>query len=226
MNRPTSMQLRSVWLICTFCSFCAFFAVAQDSVPKLAERVDQHYNRLRSLRSDFLEIYEGAGLSRREAGELWLLKPGKMRWDYREPRSKLFVTDNKTAYFYVPGDRQARRMPVKKLEDFRSPIRFLLGHTKLQKEFDHLTISPEKPLNSGDVVLQGVPLNMKERVNRVALEVTPGGQIVRILIEELDGSVTDFRFSNIQEDIAVKGELFRFRVPEGVQVIDTNEGAP
>jgi len=117
-------------------------------------------------------------------------------------------------------------MPVKKLEDFRSPIRFLLGHTKLQKEFDQLTISPEKPLNSGDVVLQGVPLNMKERVSRVALEVTPGGQIVRILIEELDGSVTDFRFSNIQEDVAVKGELFRFRVPEGVQVIDTNEGAP
>ena len=220
------MRFGAVWLICIFCSFCALIASAQDSIPKLAEHVDQHYNRLRSLRSDFVEIYEGAGLSRREAGELWLLKPGKMRWDYKEPRPKVFVTDNKTAYFYVPGDRQARRMPVKKLEDFRSPIRFLLGHTKLQKEFDHLSISPEKPLNSGDVVLQGVPLNMKERVNRVALEVTPAGQIVRIWIEELDGSVTDFRFSNIQEDVSVKSELFHFKVPEGVQVIDTNEGAP
>ena len=136
MNRPTIMNLRRAWLIWIFCLFCAFIAPAQESIPKLAERVDQHYNRLRSLRSDFVEIYEGAGLSRREAGELWLLKPGKMRWDYKEPRSKLFVTDNKTAYFYVPGDRQARRMPVKRFEDFRSPIRFLLGHTKLQKEFD------------------------------------------------------------------------------------------
>jgi len=220
------MNLRRAWLIWIFCLFCAFIAPAQESIPKLAERVDQHYNRLRSLRSDFVEIYEGAGLSRREAGELWLLKPGKMRWDYKEPRSKLFVTDNKTAYFYVPGDRQARRMPVKRFEDFRSPIRFLLGHTKLQKEFDQLTISPEKPLNPGDIVLQGVPLNMKERVNRVVLEVTLGGQIVRIWIEELDGSITDFRFSNIQEDVPVKSELFRFKVPVGVQVIDTNEGAP
>lgn len=202
------------------------FTSAEESIGKLAARVDQHYNNLKSLRSDFEEIYQGAGLSRRESGELWLLKPGKMRWDYKEPRPKLFVTDNKRAYFYVPGDRQARRLPVKNLEDFRSPIRFLLGHTKLQKEFDHLAVSTEKPLNLGDVVLQGVPLNMKDRVARVLLEMTPAGQLTRIFIEELDGSITDFRFTNIQEDVPVKSELFKFKAPEGVQVIETNEGAP
>lgn len=202
------------------------FISAEESIGKLAARVDQHYNNLKSLRSDFEEIYQGAGLSRRESGELWLLKPGKMRWDYKEPRPKLFVTDNKRAYFYVPGDRQARRLPVKNLEDFRSPIRFLLGHTKLQKEFDHLAVSTEKPLNPGDVVLQGVPLNMKDRVARVLLEMTPAGQLTRIFIEELDGSITDFRFTNIQEDVPVKSELFKFKAPEGVQVIETNEGAP
>jgi outer membrane lipoprotein carrier protein len=220
------MNLRYAWVISSLCLFISSLVSAQDSMSKIADRVDQHYNRLRSLRSDFVEIYEGAGLSRQEAGELWLLKPGKMRWDYKQPRPKLFVTDNKTAYFYVPGDRQARRMPVKKLEDFRSPIRFLLGHTRLEKEFDHLTISTEKALDPGDIVLQGVPLNMKERVNRVTLEVTPGGQITRIFIEELDGSITDFRFSNIKEDVPVKDGLFHFKVPEGVQVIETNEGAP
>jgi outer membrane lipoprotein carrier protein len=202
------------------------FTSAEETIGKLAARVDQHYNNLRSLRSNFEEIYQGAGLSRRESGELWLLKPGKMRWDYKEPRPKLFVTDNKSAYFYVPGDRQARRLPVKSLEDFRSPIRFLLGHTKLQKEFDHLAISTEKPLDSGNVVLQGVPLNMKDRVGRVLLEMTPAGQLTRIFIEELDGSITDFRFTNIQEDVPVKSELFKFKAPEGVQVIETNQGAP
>ena len=222
------MNCRRVCLIRSFCLFLVLscFALAEDSTSRIAERVDQHYNRLHSLRSDFVEIYAGAGLSRQETGELWLLKPGKMRWDYKQPRPKLFLTDNKTAYFYVPGDRQARRMSVKKLEDFRSPIRFLLGHSKLEKEFDHLTISPEKALDAGNVVLQGVPLNMRERVSRVALEVTPSGQITRILIEELDGSTTDFRFSNIQEDLPVKSELFRFKVPEGVRLIETNEGAP
>lgn len=213
-------------LLLTGLIYFAALADAEESVSKLAAHVDQHYNNLKSLRSDFEEIYQGAGLSRRESGELWLLKPGKMRWEYKVPRPKLFVTDNKNAYFYVPGDRQARRLPVKSLEDFRSPIRFLLGHTKLQKEFDHLAISPEKPLNPGNMVLQGVPLNMKERVSRVLLEMTPSGQLTRIFIEELDGSITDFRFTNIQEDVPVKSELFKFKAPEGVQVIETNEGAP
>lgn len=214
-----------IFAVISLLCFCSLSS-AEENIGKLAARVDQHYNNLRSLRSDFEEIYQGAGLSRHESGELWLLKPGKMRWDYKQPRPKLFVSDNKNAYFYVPGDQQARRLPVKSLEDFRSPIRFLLGHTKLQKEFDHLAISPEKPLNPGNLVLQGVPLNMKERVSRVLLEMTPTGQLTRIFIEELDGSITDFRFTNIQEDVPVKSELFKFKAPEGVQVIESNEGAP
>ena len=67
---------------------------------------------------------------------------------------------------------------------------------------------------------------MKERVSRVLLEMTRSGQLARIFIEELDGSITDFRFTNIQEDVPVKSELFKFKAPNGVQVIETNEGAP
>jgi len=203
-------------------------SAADTTAPELAAALQRKYDSIKDFSADFVHAYEGGVLHKTitERGRLLVKKPGKMRWDYKEPRPKLFVTDNKNAYFYVPGDRQARRLPVKSLEDFRSPIRFLLGHTKLQKEFDHLAISPEKPLNPGNVVLQGVPLNMKERVSRVLLEMTRSGQLARIFIEELDGSITDFRFTNIQEDVPVKSELFKFKAPNGVQVIETNEGAP
>ena len=227
VSRPTIMKAWRIGiLVLPVLLYLSCLAFAEESVGNLAARVDEHYNHLKSLRSNFEEIYQGAGLSRHESGELWLLKPGKMRWDYKQPRPKLFVTDNKSAYFYVPGDRQARRLPVKSLEDFRSPIRFLLGHTKLQKEFDHLTISTEKAVNPGNIVLEGLPLDMKERVNRVVLEMTPAGQLIRIFIEELDGSMTDFRFTNIEEDVPVKPGLFKFKAPAGVQVIESNEGAP
>ncbi len=64
---------------------------------------------------------------------LWLKRPGKMLWDYREPQPKVFVTDGKWAWFYVPGERQARKAAVKKLDDLRSPLRYLLGKTKLER---------------------------------------------------------------------------------------------
>src|SRR5271167_146183 len=103
-------------------------------VKAVAAGVDAHYNHLRSLEAEFTEIYRGAGMERTESGTLWLKKPGKMRWEYRSPREKLFVSDGGDAWFYVPEDRQARKTDARKLEDVRSPLAFLLGKTKLEKE--------------------------------------------------------------------------------------------
>src|SRR5271165_6273972 len=103
-------------------------------VHALAAAVDEHYNHLRSLQAEFAEVYRGSGMERTESGTVWLKKPGKMRWEYRSPRDKLFLSDGKDAWFYVPGGRQVRRTAVKKLDDLRSPLAFLLGKTKLEKE--------------------------------------------------------------------------------------------
>src|SRR5580700_2473238 len=168
---------------------------AQSDVHAIADKVDQRYNHMQTLEAQFAETYSGAGLTRTESGTLTLKKPGRMRWDYEQPRPKMFLTDGTTAWFYVPGERQVRRAPVKQLDDLRSPLRYMLGKTKLEKEFDGLRIAQnEKPVNSGDVVLEGVPKGLRERVSRTLLEVTPDGYIRRIVVEELDGSVTEFRF--------------------------------
>ena len=94
--------------------------------------------------ADFTETYTGAGMTRTESGTLLLKKPGQMRWDYDQPRPKMFVTDGHTAWFYVPGEKQARRTPVKQLDDLRSPLRYLLGKTKLEKELDGLSLAPDR----------------------------------------------------------------------------------
>src|SRR5689334_3495322 len=163
--------LLSLLLCCT-----PFGAASDPSVEQIASRVDGRYNHLKTLKAQFQENYNGTGLQRNESGELWLQKPGKMRWDYEQPTPKLFLIDGKNAYFYVPSERQARRMPAKKLDDFRSPIRYLLGKTRLKSEFDKLAISTASPKQPGAVVLEGVPRGMQDRVQRVLLEITPANQ--------------------------------------------------
>src|SRR5438128_11634569 len=109
-------------------------AAPNPDVHTIANAVDAHYNHLQSLQSEFSETYRGNGTERVESGTLWLKKPGKMRWEYRSPREKLFLSDGKDAWFYVPGDRQVRKTPVRKLDDLRSPLGFILGRIKLEKE--------------------------------------------------------------------------------------------
>src|SRR5213593_614505 len=175
-------------------------------VHALARAVDEHYNRLRTLQAEFTEIYRGSGIERTESGTLWLKKPGKMRWEYRSPREKLFLSDGKNAWFYLPADRQAWQTPVRKLDDLRSPLGFLLGKTKLQKE------------------LQGVPNRIADRVNQVMLEITPADQIARIILEEQDGSVTEYVFKDPKENVERAEDRFRFVRPAGVEVIEGEFG--
>ena len=143
---------------------------------------------MRNLQAEFSESYRGIGTERTESGTLWLKKPGKMRWEYRAPESKLFLSDGQSAWFYLPRERQARRTPVKQLDDLRSPLGLLLGKTRLEKELQSLSLAPDiSPLVPGDVVLRGVPKALADRVNEIILEVTAEGRIVRIIVEGADG---------------------------------------
>jgi outer membrane lipoprotein carrier protein len=194
-------------------------------VHAIARAVDNRYNHLQTLQAEFTETYRGAGIERSESGSLWLKKPGKMRWEYRSPKEKLFLSDGKDAWFYLPGDRQVRRSSVKKLDDLRSPLGFLLGKTRLEKELDGLSAAPDvAPLTAGNVVLRGVPKAMGDRVNEVVLEITPDYHIARIQFEEADESVTEYRFSGERENVAIADQLFRFSPPPGVEIVDGEFG--
>lgn len=199
-------------------------AALPPDVKAIADAVDRRYNNLRSLRAEFTEIYRGAGLERTESGTLWLKRPGKMRWEYRRPREKLFLADGKHAWFYVPGERQARKAPLKKVDDLRSPLRYLLGKAKLAKEFDDLTVAADvAPLTPANLVLRGVPHGMADRVATVLLEITPENRIARLLIEEVDGATTEFRFADTAENIAVADDQFRLSLPPDVEVVESAE---
>jgi outer membrane lipoprotein carrier protein len=186
-------------------------------VHELARRVDQHYNQLHALKANFTESYVGLGMNRQESGTLLLVKPGRMRWDYTSPAGKLFLLDGKYAWFYTQGDAQIQRISAKQLDDLRSPLRFLLGHTELEKELVNLSL---RPTPGEDFTLTGLPKGQEKRITRLTLTVTPTGAITGIEIEEVDGAITGFRFSNEASNPVVSPSAFRFTPPAGIPVID------
>jgi len=190
-------------------------------VASVAKAVDEKYNHLKTLQADFTEIYRGVGMERTESGTLWLKKPGKMRWEYRSPKEKLFLSDGRSAWFWVVGERQVQRTQLKQLEDLLSPIAFLLGKTQLEKELQGLSVAPDvAPLEPGDTVLRGVPKAMADRVAQIVLEITPEHWIRRILIEEVDDSTTEYRFTSQQENLPVADQKFQFEPSAAVEVMD------
>jgi outer membrane lipoprotein carrier protein len=195
-------------------------AQGAPSAAAVAAKVDRHYNALHSLEVHFVQTYTGIGMNRKEAGVLLLKKPGKMRWTYTDPDGKLFVLDGKDGYFYSPGETEAQKVDEKKLDDLRSPLRFLLGHTELEKELTGLTVSPD---GNGNLVLSGVPKGLEQRVSALKIMAGPDGTIRSMTIEETDGVTNRFEFSGEAGNVPAPNAAFVFVAPAGVHVV---EGEP
>ena len=195
-------------------SLCSAPLLAQTN-DALVRKVDDHYNHLSSLRARYTERYAGMGMDRTETGTLLLKKPGRMRWSYDQPAGKVFVLDGKFAWFYTPGDAQAQKIPAKQLDDLRSPLRFLLGHTQLKKELDNLTVTSE----GAGFRITGVPKGMEQRVKLLTLGVTAAGVIETMRLEEVGGAITEFAFSSMEENTPVKPSDFVFTAPAGVSIV-------
>ena len=193
---------------------------AEQGPPKtaieLAKRVDEHYNHLQSLKANFNEKYDGLGMHRDESGTMLLRKPGRMKWEYTSTAGKVFVLDGKYAWFYAPGDTQVQRIAASQLDDLRSPLRFLLGHTKIESELQNLTLAS----SPAGYTLSGLPKGQQQRIAKLSLTVTAAGTITGIKIEETDGAETSFTFTGEEPNAALPESTFRFTPPKGVPVVD------
>ncbi len=186
---------------------------AEDAA--VLSRVDSHYNHLRTLRARYAERYSGMGIERSETGVVELKRPGRMRWTTDAPAGKVYVLDGKFAWSYTPGAAEAVRTPARVVEDERSPLRFLLGHTELKKELEGVSVRPE----GASFVISGQPKGLGNTERQIALTVTATGAIERLRMERVDGSVTEFVFSGVEEGVALPEADFRFAVPAGVTVV-------
>src|SRR5918993_1499171 len=103
-------------LVPVFLALLPVAAPVQSPRPaaETARALQQKYDQVRDFTADFTHTYEGGVLKRKssERGVVQIKKPGRMRWDYVEPEKKLFVSDGRMIYSYVPADKQVIRSNV------------------------------------------------------------------------------------------------------------------
>jgi outer membrane lipoprotein carrier protein len=190
---------------------------ANADLDALLRNVESRYNRAQSLRLDFSETY--AGLHRpvqSDSGVLYLHKPGRMRWEYASPPGKLFLSDGKEVYLYTPDEHRAEKSKLKESEDMRAPLAFLLGKLDFAKEFKSFAMRPE----GGDTWIAAEPKSANLAYIKVEFLATPMGEIRRVVVTGQDQSKLEFTFTNQQMNAPVAPDLFTFRAPPGVEVVE------
>jgi len=193
---------------------------ADPATDRLLKQVERRYNHAETLQVRFSETYTGPGRpSRTESGTLYLRKPGRMRWDYSLPAGKLFVSDGKMLYLYVPSSNRVEKMKLKESEDMRAPLAFLLGKLNFEKDFQNVETKAE----GNDTIITAEPKSANLPYSKVQFSVTPGFEIHKLQILELDNSVLDFAFDQEKLNPALASTLFQFRSPAGAEVIEGSQ---
>ncbi len=191
------------------------------NVTKILTGVDRHYNSIKTLEVAFTEKSSFQGRTRTEKGELYLSKPGRMRWDYTQPAGKLFVSDGKYIYMYTPNDKRYERMPMKETEDMRAPLAFLLGRLNFFDDFRSFKALPE---GRGSVFITALPKSDKMPYREVTFLVSPNDSVIHWLrVRGQDGSELEFVFEAEKKNPALKDDLFKFAPPAGAEVIESHQ---
>jgi outer membrane lipoprotein carrier protein len=199
------------------------FALASASgADDIIQKVEKRYNEAHTLSVNFVETYSVVGHPRPpESGELILRKQGKMRWEYSQPKGKLFVSDGKNVFLYTTEDNRVEKIPLKATEDMRAPLAFLLGHLDLKKEFKDFQVRD----GDGGTWLDASAKNYRTPYTKVDMLVTNDGEIRRMDVFGRDQSVITYLFSGEKLNPRAPDELFRFQIPPGAQVVNSPEAA-
>ena len=201
----------------------AAVAQAQEKKPESAAtvvaRVQRYYDATKDLRAKFEQQIDSASRAPSKAsGEVWLKKPGKMRWDYARPDKKVMVSDGTTLWVYDPEDEQAYKQDLRG-NTLPAQVSFLLGEGKLDKDFD-ASFTKLDGLGADELALKMVP-KVGTTAYRYIVFVVDGksGQVKKTVIYGQDGSTNRLSFVDVQQNKGVDDGKFRFAPPAGTHIL-------
>jgi len=206
-----------------------------SNASNVAKSLEEKYARAQTLEARFYERYRaGAGGGQAESGTVYFSKPGRMRWEYESPESKLFIVDGKNVWFYVPADHTASRAQIKESDDWRTPLALLTGKIHFDRLCGQMAILDEA---LGSIAVGDLPSDPRNRILRclphksndpnasapfkeILFELTPQLDLARVVIREPGDIETEFRFANWKENLGLPESMFHFEPPPGVAIVN------
>jgi outer membrane lipoprotein carrier protein len=195
---------------------------AQPSNPTAAEvaaALQKKYDAVRDFSADFTHEAEGGLLRKKtiERGTLQVKKPGRMRWDYSAPEKKLFVSDGKRMYLYVPADKQAIATPVPAADEATTAVLFLVGKGSITRDF---TVSFAEGGGPDMYSLKLQPKLPERDYDWLQIVVERGTMRIRSLTAaDAQGGRQTFQLSNFKENLGLADKIFEFKPPRGTDVV-------
>jgi outer membrane lipoprotein carrier protein len=179
------------------------------------EQLQAFFHNLKTLSATFEQrVVDADGAQiQKVSGHMWLQRPGRFRWDYRQPYHQLIVGDGKQVWVY---DEDLEQVTVR-------PLDATLGQTPA------LLLSSDKPLLDAFTV---TALGQRDGIDWLLLQPRDAdasfdelrlgladGRLRAMELRDGLGHTTTLRFSDLQRNQSIDPQRFVFVPPAGVDVV-------
>jgi outer membrane lipoprotein carrier protein len=211
-------------------------AATAPNASDVVDKVQAFYAGIKQVTAQFRQSVtnDTFGSTKTSDGTVWIMKPGKMRWDYLEKRKggvevkKSFISNG--SYLYVV-EHDNKQVVKKNLQQDLMPvaISFLYGKGDLKAEFNAELDTSGKYGGKDDIVLKLTPKKPSAQYKNLYLVVSGGDyHVSQSIIIDSSNNVNHFRFFAPDFEKQIKDSWFEFdeRSVKNYRIIDADQQQP
>ncbi len=183
--------------------------------------VQGFYNRTTTFSADFTQQYlaKAYNTTKTSSGHVIFSKPGKMDWEYTDPKDNRIVSDGTKLRVYEAAQKQMYEQTVDQSQ-YPAALSFLTGQGSLSQNFDFQVLPGAQLQYPGGYVLVGTPKQPTPAYTKVLFYVdAQTSQVLRVLILDGQQNRNRFDFSNAQVNTNVDASKFTFNPPAGTTIV-------
>ena len=199
---------------------------ALQEVREVVKQLQARYEKTKDLQADFTQKTRIEGFERPvvSSGKVYIKKPGRLRWDYLDPANEEIYVNHNDVKVYVPEHKQVLVGKLTQMAASKAPLELLQGAAKLDESFE-VEPAQGKERGVGGLPLLSLTPKAKEQestrgLQRIVVEVFPKTYFIRtVRLQEANGNVATFEFSDLKPNVGLGRELFDFKAPPDVEVV-------
>ncbi len=183
------------------------------------ERLDRFFEKVNTFKASFIQVVldENLLVLEEASGLLWIVRPGRFRWDYESVHAQTIVADGKVLWVYDVELEQVTRRDQKSAIG-QTPAVLLSGGQQYRKDYNVTILGSQGAVTWISLVPKLGDGSFAE------IQLGFEGDTLRLiqLLDELN-QITRVTLADVVENELIPDSVFQFVPPTGVDVISDVE---
>jgi outer membrane lipoprotein carrier protein len=198
---------------------------AQQEVAEIVKKIQARYEKTKDLQADFTQKtrIEGFTTPVVSSGRVYIKKPGRLRWDYRDPSIEEIYVNKEDVRMYVPEHKQVLVGKLTNMTASQAPLQLLQGMARIDEEFDAQPTGEERGaggIRRVTLIPKAGRSEPERAIQRIVIEVQPKTYFLKtIALHEVSGNVATFEFVDLKPNTGLADDVFQFKTPPDVEVV-------